>query len=155
MRERLVYIGPNSENISGSSAKFWSLDPVGGSRMIRATWGKIGTTGQSKMYMPEEASVKLAEKLRKGYVRADTAPVPTTPAGPRRSLEDRIASSTFRPFSFDELIRRMASRKMVELADLPLGREMVKLFLDEEQAIWGVIRDGDAFVVAFIGPRSS
>jgi len=52
------------EFTSESSNKFWQIDTETG----EASWGRIGTSGQSKTYDGHEIAGKIAEKLGKGYV---------------------------------------------------------------------------------------
>lgn len=71
---RLEYVGPNGENQSGKSAKFWQIE-VHGSRVVRR-WGRIGTSGQSdeKVYAGDyyalaEAKAQVRAKRMKGYTK--------------------------------------------------------------------------------------
>ena len=143
----LVYIGQNPDNISGWSAKFWRLDPVRGSGDLRATWGKIGTAGQSKVYTADEGRQKVNEKLRKGYVYADRddTVVPVQPAQPL-SLEQRIAALTFRPYTMERLIHFIASRALVEVTTVAGCR----LFVDSGGARFAVRAAGSGYELAAV-----
>jgi predicted DNA-binding WGR domain protein len=59
-------IAPRLEFKDGSSNKFWKLEKTRDGSWL-ATWGKIGTTGQSIGYDSTTAQKKFMEKIAKGY----------------------------------------------------------------------------------------
>ncbi|HVT78444.1 MAG TPA: WGR domain-containing protein [Acidimicrobiales bacterium] len=70
--------------IDGKSAKFWNAHTNGAE--LHTAWGRIGTTGQSKvatLASPEAATAAFEkaarEKLAKGYVEQNTDPAAGTP----------------------------------------------------------------------------
>lgn len=150
MRARLVFIGRNPENLSGWSSKFYNLDPLPDGR-VQATWGKIGTAGQSQVYDRWAADAKLREKLRKGYVYATDAfqHAPSAPPVPALPLEVRVAQATFGAITFERLVSRMAARCFIEA--MQIGD--TKLYLDDSQQLWAVRKSGDSFAIAHIGAR--
>lgn len=165
MRERLVFIGQNPENLSGSSSKFYNLDDVPGDlrHRVRATWGRIGTRGQSKVYDQHEAREKLREKLGKGYVHAGDD---LGQAG-NDSLQTQFFSlslverarghQNYQPVGWERLVRHMGQGSWVELSEISLeveGRGKVKLYLDERSMVHAVHRTPTGFAIAWLGPSS-
>ncbi len=72
--------------MDSTSNKFWNIELAGDSRTV--TYGRAGTEGQSKTksFAGEEAAKKdfaklIAEKMKKGYVDADSATASTGDAG--------------------------------------------------------------------------
>ncbi len=53
------------ENRSNNHYKFWEIYDTGDGFM--ASWGRIGSFGQEKLYTFAEARQKAEEKLSKGY----------------------------------------------------------------------------------------
>ena len=67
----MTYRGHNAANKSGVSSKFWELRHRAGNPNVIALWGKIGTSGQTKLYTLEEGLEKAREKREKGgYVES-------------------------------------------------------------------------------------
>ncbi|MCC6995156.1 MAG: WGR domain-containing protein [Deltaproteobacteria bacterium] len=101
MRKRLEFVG-------GSSAKFWEIDVSGARHTVR--FGRLGTDGQSKVKAfadavaaKVDADKLVAEKLKKGYRAAKSAPAgraaPATAkaaAKPRAPVQTRTAKAQTR-----------------------------------------------------------
>jgi len=71
---RLEYVGPNSDNQSGKSQKFWQVEVY--DKVVVRRWGRIGTAGQTdrKVYRSytlamTEAEYQARKKHDKGYTR--------------------------------------------------------------------------------------
>lgn len=59
----LEYIGPNAQNKSGRSRKFWGVEVRG--RVVTRHWGRIGTAGQKKTesFFTAAMAIKKARAL--------------------------------------------------------------------------------------------
>lgn len=154
MTTNLVYIGPNPENISGMSSKFYRVEPLGNG-MWRTTWGKIGTSGQSKTVSENEAKAKVREKRRKGYVDASAkgaAPV-VTPA-PKLSLVERARAAIggLSAMGFDAFVKLIAGHELVELLD----SDGFRFYLEPDRDhVWVAQRLGsERFLLGNLGARS-
>lgn len=74
----LEYLGPNVDNVSGKSNKFWEVAVFkrDGRHVVVTRWGKFGAKGQTKekvhygLYDAEASARQQARKKRdKGYTR--------------------------------------------------------------------------------------
>ena len=74
----LEYLGPNADNVSGKSNKFWEVATFkrGGHFVVVCRWGKYGAKGQTNeavfysVWAAENSAYDKAEKKRaKGYTR--------------------------------------------------------------------------------------
>lgn len=85
---------PRYEMVEGTSSKFWEISLDG--RSFTATWGRIGTDGQSKAQRFDDEATALKEyekliasKVKKGYRPVD-GPPPKQPPGDRQQLVVRL-----------------------------------------------------------------
>ena len=74
----LEYLGPNEDNVSGKSDKFWEVAVfrVPGGFDVITRWGKFGSKGQSKRSFTrskytagDSAATQARKKRAKGYTR--------------------------------------------------------------------------------------
>lgn len=87
--------------------KFYELTELSDGR-VQARYGRIGATEQTRVYPPGNFDKKLNEKLRKGYVRRDTAAVvPSNVTGIEAA--DRVNKALFNGHA------DAASRKFAEM----------------------------------------
>ncbi|MFC4857154.1 DUF4132 domain-containing protein [Actinophytocola glycyrrhizae] len=89
------------EFIGGGSAKFWE-GVVQGSDVV-VSWGRMGTDGQTKRKefgSAEDAAAflakQVADKVKKGYADAGTAPAPVAPA-PGATAAEPVTPSVAQP----------------------------------------------------------
>jgi predicted DNA-binding WGR domain protein len=97
---------PRYELVEGTSSKFWEITLDGAS--FTASWGRIGTRGQSKRqdFVDEPAALVayeklVAEKVKKGYQPADGA---STPAPARSSARKQLVVRLENNHQWRELI---------------------------------------------------
>mgnify|MGYP001605607449 CR=1 FL=1 len=157
-RVRLTFIGDNPNNASGKSAKWWeaSCVPSPGftSRTATVRWGVIGGKGQGQPGVPDDEALDRAnEKARKGYLQNATDLFPAKrPAG--TSLAALVALASWRPTTLDRLANTAGEVGLVRL-DLPgvsadVRGEPVIPYLAADGGLWGVIREGDRYLVAVL-----
>ena len=154
-RVRLTFIGDNAKNASGKSAKWWEAScPGGGGFVVTIRWGVIGGAGQAQTGIETYLALERAEeKVRKGYreVMADR-PVARRPAG--TSLAALVLAASWRPTTLDRLANTAGEVGLVRL-DLPdvaadVRGEPVIPYLAADGGLWGVIREGDRYLVAVL-----
>jgi uncharacterized protein (TIGR02996 family) len=82
----------------GTSSKFWEIELQG--KSFTASWGRIGTTGQSKKQTFKSAAEAqrahdklVAEKLKKGYLRVGGEPTLATSLARDVKLEEAIRAA--------------------------------------------------------------
>jgi predicted DNA-binding WGR domain protein len=152
-RVRLTFVGDNPANLSGKSAKWWEASSVVGfSATVR--WGVIGGKGQAQPgVLDSEALDRAHEKARKGYRQDAAARLPTRrPAA--TSLAALVALASWRPTTLDRLANTAGEVGLVKL-DLPdvaadVRGEPVIPYLAADGSLWGVIREGDRYLVAVL-----
>ena len=156
-RVRLTFEGPNPENKSGRSSKWWEASCTATqaqSRIAAAVvrWGVIGGKGQAQTGVDTFAALDRAEeKERKGYVQGGAAPVRTQPAASFAAL---VLAATWRPFDLSRLGILAGERGLVRL-DLPGVEAKVDgapaiPYLAADGALYGVARSGDRYLVAVL-----
>ena len=69
---RLEYVGANPSNTSGQSAKYWYATGRGLAEKVEVGYGALGTAPQCSLIDLPTLSDRVAEKLAKGYVWANT-----------------------------------------------------------------------------------
>ncbi len=170
-RVRLTFEGPNPENKSGRSSKWWEASCTATqaqSRVAAASvrWGVIGGKGQEQAGVDVFAALDRAEeKERKGYREAQGdggsfrwrdgsdaswrgAPQPTS------SFAALVLAATWRPLDLSRLGILAGERGLVRL-DLPGVEAKVDgapaiPYLAADGALYGVARSGDRYLVAVL-----
>lgn len=152
-RVRLTFEGPNPENKSGRSSKWWEASCTGGGGYAAVVrWGVISGKGQAQTGVDTFAALDRAEeKERKGYVQGGAAPVRTQPAASFAAL---VLAATWRPFDLSRLGILAGERGLVRL-DLPGAEAQVDgapaiPYLAADGALYGVARSGDRYLVAVL-----
>lgn len=166
-RVRLTFEGPNPENKSGRSSKWWEASCTGGGGYAAVVrWGVISGKGQAQTGVDPFAALDRAEeKARKGYREAQGAgssfrwregsdaswrgaPQPTS------SFAALVLAATWRPFDLSRLGILAGERGLVRL-DLPGAEAQVDgapaiPYLAADGALYGVARSGDRYLVAVL-----
>lgn len=75
-----TYVSVYLENTKAGHRKFYQMISDGKGSWT-ATWGKIGTNGQSMVYNRRDWMVKLDEKVKKGYIITDAVSKGTASKG--------------------------------------------------------------------------
>lgn len=152
-RVRLTFVGDNPANQSGKSAKWWEASAPG-PRAVTVRWGVIGGKGQGQTGVGEhEALDRASDKRRKGYREDGVRPAPRQrPAA--TSLAALVALASWRPTTLDQLANTAGEVGLVKL-DLPdvaadVRGEPVIPYLAADGSLWGVIREGDRYLVAVL-----
>lgn len=157
-RIRVVFVGPNPENVSGRSDKWWEACAYANAdryRPIDATesgvvrWGATGSSGQARVITSgsmSNAIEKAREKIRKGYVLDSTLRANAAPP-PKASFQELVNRATWRSGTTDDALLIVGSRGLVALH---VGLEAthhglpVLPYLAEDGSVWGmVVPDAD------------
>lgn len=154
-RVRLTFEGPNPENKSGRSSKWWEASCTGGAGYAAVVrWGVIGGKGQAQTGVDTLSALDRAENKRdKGYAEQDRSTAAPAPAR-TASFAALVLAATWRPFDLSRLGILAGERGLVRL-DLP-GVEAevdglpVAPYLAADGSLYGVARSGDRYLVAVL-----
>lgn len=157
-RVRLVWDGPNADNASGESSKYWQATHDG-SGQVELRWGSLGSKGQSKRGVGiSSALTKARSKLRsrsRSYIldlptaaqRAATAAGGRTVAkAPRRPSAPVLRAKQMPGLTLDGLLDMTALRGLIlidngidlsgRIPGLPVGN----LYIDRHGKMWLIVR---------------
>jgi hypothetical protein len=150
-RVRLVFVGPNAQNASGRSDKWWEATSkhregrwvVPGLANAVTRWGANGSLGQSKDATSGEAFRKAREKIAKGYVYDDAIRVAAPP--PPASLQDLVDRAPWREVTRDALLLTVAREGLVATGieamwRAPRAEAPVSTYLATDGKLYGIAR---------------
>lgn len=156
-RVRLTFEGPNPENKSGRSSKWWEASCTGGAGYAAVVrWGVIGGKGQAQTGVDTFAALDRAEDKRdKGYAEQDRSTAAPSPAPARTaSFAALVLAATWRPFDLSRLGILAGERGLVRLdlpgADAAVDGQPAIPYLAADGALYGVARSGDRYLVAVL-----
>lgn len=169
---RLVYVGPNPENASGRSEKFWQAFGRG-TGVVEVRWGRLGANGQSQDKNWHDALTRAEEKLRKGYAYDDGTGQQAAKVAARRvggrplSFAERLARASVQLATFDRFLNLAALHGLLPLDGVgvdaigslrALGHVVgdARLYVDRRGDCWLAGPSGPTgYVVASIPPQEA
>jgi predicted DNA-binding WGR domain protein len=156
---------PRYEFSEGSSNKFWEIELDGTS--FTTTYGRIGTEGQTslKEFDSEEAAAReyeklVAEKVKKGYALAGSAPAAVTVAGKKTPVfddegdEDDEPTSRGRPMNLPSNPAEVAKPAKPAAASGSsksgdAGARYFELVDGKSSKFWEIALDGASFTTRY------
>jgi poly [ADP-ribose] polymerase len=135
---KLLYL----ENTTGSHYKFYKMEENPGGTTWTATWGKIGTKGQTKTYPISDWNTKFTEKLKKGYV--DNTPTPDPKLKTNEKHLEKVAKVYILLNQHQDLIDRSAEhirdvgaiRETLKNPEPPLNGSLSKQDMEYLNTLW-------------------